>query len=156
MSTTPIKVRTCLWFEKDGEDAAKFYTALVPGSRIEGSLRPDQKAPALTVEFTLSGTPYQILNGGPQFKQTEAASISVTTPNQQETDRLWNALTDGGEESMCGWLKDRYGVSWQIVPEPLIRMLKDSDRAAADRAMQAMLKMRKIDVATLERAFAGK
>ena len=108
------------------------------------------------MEFTLAGTPYQALNGGPQFSFTEAASISVITEDQQETDRLWSALTaEGGEESRCGWLKDRFGLSWQIVPEALPRLLGDRDREAAGRAMQAMPGMGKIDIAALKAAYRG-
>lgn len=155
MSTSP-KVATCLWFEKDGEAAATFYTALLPDSRITGRFRPDPNAPPLMVEFTLAGVPYQILNGGPHFRLSEAASIVVMTEDQAETDRLWDALTaDGGRESQCGWLVDRWGVSWQICPRQLLRLLSDPDRAAADRAMQAMLKMQRLDIAALQAAFDG-
>ena len=151
------KVRTCLWFDGQGEDAAKFYVSLLPNSELVSMFRPSPEAPPLVIDFTLAGTPYQALNGGPHFKHTEAASISVTTQDQEETDRLWDALTrEGGEESMCGWLKDKFGVSWQLVPEPLMQMLSSSDRDAAGRAMQAMLKMRRLDVAELRAAFEGK
>jgi predicted 3-demethylubiquinone-9 3-methyltransferase (glyoxalase superfamily) len=150
------KVRTCLWFDKDGLEAAEFYVSLLPDSRVEGVFHPDPTAPPLVVNFTLSGAPFQALNGGPVFKPSEAASISVLTKDQAETDRLWQALTaDGGEESRCAWLKDRFGVSWQIVPEALPRLLSDPDREAADRAMQAMFQMSKIDVAALQAAFDG-
>jgi predicted 3-demethylubiquinone-9 3-methyltransferase (glyoxalase superfamily) len=154
--TMTAKVRTCLWFESGGEDAAEFYTGLIPDSDVTGRFRPDPDKPPLVVDFTLGGTPYQILNGGPHYTLNEAASISVTTADQAETDRLWAALTaDGGEEVQCGWLKDRFGVSWQIVPEALPRLLSDPDRAAADRTMQAMLGMVKIDIAALEAAHRG-
>jgi predicted 3-demethylubiquinone-9 3-methyltransferase (glyoxalase superfamily) len=150
------KVRTCLWFDDQAEEAAAFYVSLLPDSRIESASRPKQDGPALVVEFTLAGTPYQALNGGPHFAFTEAASIVVMTEDQAETDRLWDALVaDGGRESQCGWLKDRYGLSWQIVPRALVRLLSDPDREAAGRAMDAMLKMRKIDIAGLEAAHAG-
>lgn len=150
------KVRTCLWFDGVGEDAANLYVSLLPDSRIEDEFRPHPNSPPLIVNFTLAGAPYQALNGGAQFTHSEAASISVLTRDQEETDRMWAALTaDGGAESQCGWLKDRFGMSWQIVPEALPRMLTDPDRAAADRAMQAMLAMRKIDIAALEAAFRG-
>ena len=150
------KVRTCLWFEKDGEEAAAFYVTLLPDSRIETVMRPAPDGPALLVEFVLGGTPYMILNGGPHYRLTPAASIVVLTADQAETDRLWDALTaDGGQESRCGWLVDRYGVSWQITPEPLIRMLNDPDRVAAGRAQEAMLQMHRIDIAALEAAFAA-
>ena len=150
------KVRTCLWFEKDGEDAAAFYVSLLPDSRIESVTRPEPEGPALVIDFVLDGTPYMILNGGPHYRLSPAASIFVLTGDQGETDRLWAALTaDGGQESRCGWLTDRYGVSWQIVPAPLIRMLNDPDRIAAGRAQAAMLQMGRIDIAALKAAFAG-
>jgi predicted 3-demethylubiquinone-9 3-methyltransferase (glyoxalase superfamily) len=149
------KVSTCLWFDGQAEDAARFYVSLIPNSRIETLLRPDPDGPALMVVFTLGGTPYQALNGGPQYTHSPAASISVSTRDQEETDRLWDALTAGGSENQCGWLQDRYGVSWQIVPEVLPRLLTSPDRAAADRAMQAMFAMVKIDIAGIEAAYAG-
>lgn len=149
-------VRTCLWFDGKGEEAARFYVSLLPGSAIEGVHRPAPDGPALAVEFSLAGAPYTILNGGPQFTHTPAASISVSTGDQETTDRLWAALTaDGGQESRCGWLVDRFGVSWQIVPEALGRLLSDGDREAAGRARAAMMQMRKLDVAALEAAFRG-
>ena len=149
------KVRTCLWFDGQAEQAATFYVSLVPDSAIESvSRRPDDGA-ALVVEFHLGGTPYQALNGGPASRFTEAASIVVMTDDQAETDRLWAKLTDGGCESQCGWLTDRYGLSWQIVPRALVRFLSDPDPKAAGRAMNAMLGMRKIDIAALEAAHAG-
>ena len=155
MTGTP-KVRTCLWFEKDGLDAAEVYVCLLPGSRIESIFRPQPDAPALTVDFTLAGAPYQILNGGPHYTLSPAASISVVTHDQSETDRLWASLTaDGGEEGMCGWLVDRWGVSWQIVPQRLMELLSHPDSAAAGRAQEAMMQMRKIDIAALDAAFSG-
>ena len=150
------KVRTCLWFEKDGEEAAAFYVSLRPDSGIEAVTRPEPDGPALVIDFDLGGTPYMILNGGPHYRLSPAASIFVLTGDQGETDRLWTALTaDGGQESRCGWLTDRYGVSWQIVPAPLIRMLNHPDRVAAGRAQTAMLQMGRIDIAALEAAFAN-
>jgi len=143
------KVRTCLWFESQGAEAAEFYVSLLPDSRIE-TRNP------IVVEFTLAGTPYMTLDGGKRFEHSPAASISVLVEDQEELDRLWNALTSkGGEESMCGWLVDRYGVSWQIVPAVLPKLIGADDRVAAQRAQDAMLKMRKLDIATLEAAFAG-
>ena len=137
----------CLWYDGNAEEAARFYTSLISNSEII-STSP------IMVTFTLDGVPFQALNGGPQFKPTEAASIVVSTKNQEETDRLWMALTaNGGSESQCAWLKDRFGVSWQIVPEVLPRLLSSSDRQAADRALQAMLKMSKMDIEALESAF---
>lgn len=153
MTATP-KVRTCLWFDSRGEEAARFYVSLLPDSRIETVSRPDPDGPALTVDFILGGAPYQALNGGPMYPQTPAVSISVLTNDQAETDALWSALVaDGGEAGQCGWLTDRFGVSWQIVPERLLEMLEAPDRAAAERAQQAMLKMGKIDISALEAAF---
>ncbi|MCP5381339.1 MAG: VOC family protein [Kordiimonadaceae bacterium] len=150
------KVRTCLVFDNEGEEAAKFYTSLLPDSYIEGINRPDPDGPALVIEFRLSGVPYMILNAGPMFEHTPAASISVLTKDQDETDMLWNKLvSDGGQESKCSWLKDKYGVSWQIVPEALIEKIWSDDRAAAGRAQAAMMKMGKIDIATIEAAFKG-
>jgi predicted 3-demethylubiquinone-9 3-methyltransferase (glyoxalase superfamily) len=150
------KVSTCLWFDGKAEEAANFYISLIPESHVETVFRPDQSGPALLIVFTLGGTPFQALNGGPKFKHSEAASISVSTRDQEETDRLWNALTaNGGSESRCGWLKDRFGVSWQIIPEALPRLLTSPDRVAANRAFQAMLDMGKIDTAGLEAAYYG-
>lgn len=154
--TAAAKVRTCLWFDSRGEEAARFYVSLLPDSRIETVSRPDPDGPALTVDFILGGAPYQVLNGGPHFTQTPAASISVLTKDQAETDALWSTLVaGGGKDGQCGWLTDRFGVSWQIVPEALLEMLGAPDRAAAARANEAMLKMGKIDVAALESAFRG-
>ena len=154
--TTKPKVRTCLWFDREGGEAASFYVSLLPDSFVESTVRPDPDGPPLVIEFTLAGAPYMVLNGGPMFRHSPAASISVLTRDQAETDRLWNALTaDGGQESRCGWLTDRYGVSWQIVPEALPAMLSAPDKPAALRARDAMLQMGKIDIATLQRAFDG-
>lgn len=151
------RVRTCLWFDGQGEDAARFYVSLLPDSHIENIVRADPNRPPLVVEFTLAGAPFMVLNGGPQYTHSEAASISVLTRDQEETDQLWTALTaDGGAESLCGWLRDRFGVSWQIIPEHVPRALASSDRASADRAMQALMGMRKIDIAALEAAVSGK
>lgn len=156
------KVSTVLWFEKGGETAAKFYTSLIPNSRITSTISPpmdDQPIPsgeAMVVDFELDGVPYQILSAGPHFKQTECVSIMVRTDDQAETDRLWNALiAEGGNESDCGWLKDKWGVSWQITPRVLLKAIANEDRAAAGRAMKAMMKMKKIDIATIEAALRG-
>lgn len=147
------KIRTCLWFEKEGLEAARFYTSLLPNSALDDHENKGSRYP-LVVNFTLAGAPYQILNGGPHYKLSPAASISVTTEDQAETDRLWNALTEnGGSESKCAWLVDRWGVSWQIVPKALLEMFKSTDREAAARAEQAMFKMKKIDIVVLEAAF---
>jgi predicted 3-demethylubiquinone-9 3-methyltransferase (glyoxalase superfamily) len=149
------EVRTCLWFDHGGLEAARFYTALIAGSQVETEVPPDGSEPML-VEFTLAGVPYVILNGGPHYALTPAASIVVSTDSQSETDRLWGALTaDGGEPSRCGWLVDRWGVSWQIVPSELPGLLGASDVAAAERARAALLAMDKIDIAVVAAAFAG-
>ena len=150
------KVRTCLWFDSQGEEAARFYVSLLPDSQIENAVRPDPNGPPLVVEFRLAGAPFMILNGGPHFALNEAASISMLTEDQDETDRLWAKLLEGGgKESQCGWLKDRYGLSWQIVPKALPRMLGATDMEAAGRAQEAMMTMKKIDIAKLEAAFHG-
>jgi 2-polyprenyl-6-hydroxyphenyl methylase/3-demethylubiquinone-9 3-methyltransferase len=156
------KISTVLWFEKDGEAAAKFYTSLIPNSRIVGVYSPpvgDVGQPAkeaLVIDFDLDGVPYQILNAGPYFKQTEAVSIMVQTEDQAETDHLWNALiADGGAESQCGWLKEMWGFSWHITPSMLLETTNSSDRAAAKRAIDAMMKMGKIDIAAIDAAFRG-
>jgi predicted 3-demethylubiquinone-9 3-methyltransferase (glyoxalase superfamily) len=153
---THRKTRTCLWFESGGEEAARFYVTLLPDSRIESVYRREPDQPALVVDFTLGGAPYQILNGGPEVTQSAAVSIAVVTEDQAETDRLWDALTaDGGKEGRCAWLTDRFGVSWQIVPGALIEGLMSDDRAAAERVFQAMLTMNKADVAGIEAALRG-
>lgn len=151
------KVRTCLWFDDRIEEVANFYVSLLPDSIIENTVQPDPDGRPLVIEFTIGGTPFMLLNGGPMFTHSEAASISVLTEDQDETDRLWSALTaDGGGEGQCGWLKDRYGVSWQVVPKTMPRLLSDPDREAAGRVMQAMMTMKKIDIAALQTAFNGK
>ena len=150
------RVATCLWFDGQAEEAAGFYASLIPNSKITNVMRLSPDGPALMVDFTLVGAPFKALNGGPQYRFNEAASISVSTENQADTDRLWTALTaDGGSEGQCAWLKDRFGMSWQIAPKALGQFLGASDRAAAGRAMQAILAMRKIDIARLETAFRG-
>ena len=153
------KVYTCLWFNGQAEEAARLYTSLIPNSSLDNISRSPAETPsgpegmALTVDFTLDGIPYQGLNGGPDFKFNEAASIVVMCDDQAETNRLWDALiAGGGEPSNCGWLKDRFGLSWQIVPRRLIELLGDSDPDRARRAMQSMLQMHKIEIAELEAA----
>ena len=149
-----IAIRTCLWFDHGGLEAARFYTSLLAGSLLETEVTDDVEP--LLVLFSLAGVPYSILNGGPHYVLSPAASISVTTESQAETDRLWAALTaDGGQESRCGWLVDRWGVSWQIVPRLLYELLGSEDRDAAARAQHAMLQMSKIDSAALQDAFDG-
>jgi predicted 3-demethylubiquinone-9 3-methyltransferase (glyoxalase superfamily) len=156
------KVKTCLWFEKDGEKAVRRYVELVEGSRIEHVMRSPGPWPggeagdAIVVDFTLGGQAFQALNGGTRVDYGTAASISVECADQAEVDRLWSALTaDGGAEIQCGWLRDRWGVPWQIVPTALPRLLAHEDRAVAARVFAAMGEMVKIDVAALERAAKG-
>jgi predicted 3-demethylubiquinone-9 3-methyltransferase (glyoxalase superfamily) len=156
------KIKPCLWFDGVAEEAANFYVSLLPDSRIDRVNRSPADNPStpagavLLVEFTLAGQPFQGLNGGPQFPFTEAVSFSVECEDQAEVDRLWDALTaDGGKPVQCGWLKDRFGLSWQIVPKAMGRLMGGSDPAGAKRAMEAMMKMVKLDIAELERAYRG-
>lgn len=152
------KVRTCLWYNGDGVEAAEFYTSLLPNSSVDTAFSPDGAEPPLVIDFTLAGTPYQMINmkDGPDFRHSEAASISVLTEDQEETDRLWDALTaDGGKPVQCGWLTDRWGLSWQIVPRRLMELQSSGPDDARIRVRDAMLKMVKIEIATLEAAARG-
>ena len=152
--TEQRKVRTCFWFSRRGIDAAQFYVTLLPDSRIDTVFDHGRPDDPMIVEFTVAGAPMMILTGGEMFEHSPAASISVLSKDQAETDRLWSALlSGGGKESMCGWLTDRFGISWQIVPEVLPRLFNDPDTAAASRARAAMMQMKKIDIAALEAAF---
>src|SRR5579883_2063874 len=152
----------CLWFDKDAQDAARFYAATFPDSRVvavhhaPSDYPGGKKGDVLTVEFTVVGIPCLGLNGGPAFRHSEAFSFQIATDNQEETDRYWNAIVDnGGQESACGWCKDRWGLSWQITPIDLTRAITDPDPAAAKRAFDAMMTMTKIDIATIEAARRG-
>jgi predicted 3-demethylubiquinone-9 3-methyltransferase (glyoxalase superfamily) len=148
-------IRTCLWFQDGrGPEAATFYCSLIRGSRVERSIAFDTgQGQSSITDFTLGGVPYQILDAGPYFALSEAVSISVETEDQAESDRLWAALTaNGGAESMCGWLKDRFGVSWQIFPRRLTELTLHSDAKVAGAAMAAMMKQKKIDLAEIEAA----
>jgi predicted 3-demethylubiquinone-9 3-methyltransferase (glyoxalase superfamily) len=156
------KVYPCLWFDGKAEEAANFYVSLVPDSRIDNVWRSPADTPSgpegmvLLVDFTVGGQQLQALDGGPDFHFNEAVSLVIECEDQAEVDRLWDALTaDGGEPGPCGWLKDRYGLSWQITPKALNEMLESPDRDGARRAMEAMLQMGKLDEAELQRAFAG-
>jgi predicted 3-demethylubiquinone-9 3-methyltransferase (glyoxalase superfamily) len=157
------KMTTCLWFDKgEALQAAEFYASVFPDSRVgkvntaPGDFPGGEKGEELTVEFTLLGRPFVGLNGGPIFKPNEAVSFMVVTEDQAETDRYWNAITqNGGAESECGWCKDKWGFSWQITPRVLLEATTSSDTAAARRAFDAMMTMRKIDVAKIEAAFRG-
>ncbi|MCY1215744.1 3-demethylubiquinone-9 3-methyltransferase [compost metagenome] len=158
----PSKNTICLWYDRDALDAANFYAATFPDSAVKAVHRapgdyPDGKeGDVLTVEFTVAGIPCLGLNGGPHFKHSEAFSFQIATDDQAETDRLWNAIVgNGGQESDCGWCKDRWGLSWQITPRALTAAVFDSDPAAAKRAFEAMMTMRKIDIARIEAARRG-
>ena len=152
----------CLWFDSDAVDAANFYAQTFPDSAVGTIFRapgdyPDGKeGDVLTVEFTVAGIPCLGLNGGPRFRHSEAFSFQIATDDQAETDRLWNAVVgNGGEESACGWCKDRWGLSWQITPRALTQGIADPDRTAARRVFDAMMTMRKIDIAAIESARRG-
>jgi predicted 3-demethylubiquinone-9 3-methyltransferase (glyoxalase superfamily) len=160
MSKQPATL--CLWYNDDAEEAANFYAATFPGSKVGKVHRapadnPSSKEDAvLTVDFTVLGFPCIGLNGGTAFKHSEAFSFQVHTDTQEETDRLWNAIVgNGGQESMCGWCKDKWGISWQITPRALTDVMTSGDKAAAKRAFEAMMSMKKIDVATIEAAIKG-
>ena len=155
------KIVPCLWFDGDAEAATAFYVSLLPDSRVTAVTRSPVDTPSgqadsvLTVQFVLAGRDYLALNGGPAFRFTEAVSLMVLAEDQVETDRLWAALTaDGGQESDCGWLKDRWSLSWQITPRRLMDLITDPDPARAKAAMQAMMTMQKIDIAALDAAVA--
>jgi predicted 3-demethylubiquinone-9 3-methyltransferase (glyoxalase superfamily) len=152
------KITTFLWFDNNAEEAANHYTSIFKNSKIlsvarYGDAGPGPKGQAMTVNFQLEGQEFIALNGGPQFKFTEAISLLVNCDSQKEVDELWRKLSAGGEESQCGWLKDRYGLSWQIVPTAMFRMLQDRDAKKSQRVMEAMLQMRKIELSRLEAAY---
>ncbi len=155
------KITPCLWFDNQAEEAAEFYTSMFDDSRIVevshyGEAGPRAPGSVMTVTFELGGQRFIALNGGPEFKFTEAVSFSVDCKSQDEVDAFWEKLSEGGEEGPCGWLKDRFGLSWQIVPTVLVEMVQDEDSEKAQRVMAAMLKMRKIEIAGLEEAYAGR
>ena len=152
----------CLWYERDALEAAKFYAKTFPDSKVgdifhaPGDYPDGKQGDVLTVEFTVAGIPCIGINGGPAFKQSEAFSFQIATDDQAETDRLWSAVVgNGGQESQCGWCKDKWGLSWQITPRALTDAIADPDRKAAKRAFDAMMKMKKIDIATIEAARRG-
>ena len=153
------KITPWLWFDTEGEEAARFYTSVFPNSRITdvsryGSAGPRPEGTVMTVSFELDGQEFVALNGGPEHTFTEAISFQVDCETQADVDTFWSKLSEGGEEGPCGWLKDRFGVSWQIVPRALPELLGDADRERSQRVMQAMLKMKKIDIDALERVAA--
>jgi predicted 3-demethylubiquinone-9 3-methyltransferase (glyoxalase superfamily) len=163
-ATQPIT--PCLWFDTQAEEAARYYTGIFKNSRIGTITRYTEAGrevhgrPAgsvMTVEFELNGQPFTALNGGPHFKFNEAISFQIMCRNQEEVDHYWNKLTQGGDPNaqQCGWLKDKYGLSWQVVPTVLVELMKDPDKEKSGRTMEAMLQMKKIDIAALERAFEG-
>jgi 2-polyprenyl-6-hydroxyphenyl methylase/3-demethylubiquinone-9 3-methyltransferase len=158
----PAKNTVCIWYERGAEDAAAFYAATFPDTVVHATHRAPGDSPSgkegavLTVDFTVMGIPCMGLNGGPHFTQSEAFSMQVATVDQEETDRYWNAIVgNGGQESQCGWCKDQWGVSWQITPLAMTRAFTNPDRAAAKRAFDAMMTMRKIDIAAIEAAVRG-
>ena len=164
-TTVSQKITPFLWFDDKAEDAAKFYTGIFKNSKIgkitrydEAAAKPTGRPPGsvMTVEFELEGQKFVGLNGGPTFKFTEAISFVVNCETQEEVDYFWSKLSAGGEESRCGWLSDKFGLSWQITPVVLIEMLADKDTAKAKRVMYAMLQMDKIDIPTLKKAYDGK
>ncbi len=151
-------IRPMLWFDGKAEEAARFYVSIFPGSKIlevarYGETGPGPKGSVMTVSFRLGDQEYVALNGGPQFKFTEAISLAIEVESQEEVDRLWSALTaGGGQEGVCGWLKDRYGLSWQVTPSALIRAINGPDQKKVDRVMTAMMDMKKINIARIEAA----
>jgi predicted 3-demethylubiquinone-9 3-methyltransferase (glyoxalase superfamily) len=153
------KVTPCLWFDTQGEEAARFYTSVFPNSRIldiahYGAAGPRPEGTVMTVDFELDGQEFVALNGGPEFTFNEAISFQVSCETQEQVDAFWSRLSEGGEEGPCGWLKDRYGVSWQIVPTVLPKLLGDPDPERSQRVMRAMLDMKKLEIDALERAAA--
>lgn len=160
--TKNINMATCLWFNKNAEEAANFYAKIFPNSRVTAvhtsptDYHNGKAGDVLTVEFTVLGQPFVGLNGGPDVTFTQAVSFQVFTDTQEETDRYWNAIVkDGGQEIACSWCKDKFGLSWQIVPRVLMEAITDPDTASAKRAMEAMMQMVKIDIATIEAARRG-
>jgi predicted 3-demethylubiquinone-9 3-methyltransferase (glyoxalase superfamily) len=155
------KISPFLWYDTQAEEAANLYTSIFPNSKIlalarYGDAGPGPKGSVMTVQFQLDGQEIIALNGGPMYKFSEAFSLSVDCKTQEEVDRYWTKLTaDGGQEGPCGWLKDKFGLSWQVTPTILSQMLSDTDRKKAARAMDAMMKMKKIDIAGLKRAYEG-
>lgn len=155
------KINTFLWFDGQAEEAAEFYTGLFPDSRIDAVTRSPMDYPggkegdAITVAFTLSGRRFIAMNGGPGHPFTDAISLSIDCADQAEVDRYWDALAEGGEPVQCGWIRDRFGLSWQVTPRILPQLLADPDRAKANRVMEAMIEMVKIDVAAIEAAARG-
>ncbi len=154
------KITTFLWFDNNAEEAVNFYVSIFKNSKVLNSIRygdvgPGPKGTVMTIEFQLDGQEFTALNGGPQFKFTEAVSLVVHCQTQEEVDYFWEKLSEGGRKVECGWLKDKFGLSWQIVPDILLALLQDSDTQKSQRVMQAMLQMKKLDIERLKRATAG-
>ena len=155
------KITPCLWFDTQSEEAAQFYTSVFPNSSILevarfGAAGPGPQGAVMTVDFELDGQEFLALNGGPQFTFSEAISFQVFCATQEEVDTYWERLSEGGEQGPCGWLKDKFGLSWQVAPTMMAKLLSDKDAKKAGRAMQALLKMKKLDIGDLKRAAAGK
>jgi predicted 3-demethylubiquinone-9 3-methyltransferase (glyoxalase superfamily) len=155
------QITPCLWFDNKAEEAARFYTSILPNSKIGaishyGDAGPRPKGSVMTVTFQLNGQEFMALNGGPEFKFNHATSFMVKCESQDEIDRYWDKLSAGGEQEECGWVKDKYGLSWQIIPAILERLITDPDSAKAERVKAAILKMKKLDIAELKRAHAGR
>jgi predicted 3-demethylubiquinone-9 3-methyltransferase (glyoxalase superfamily) len=160
MSTQMQKINPFLWFNTQAEEAARFYTSIFKNSSIETTTYytesgPGPKGSVMTVAFDLDGQKFVAINGGPNFKFTEAISFVVNCETQEEVDYFWNKLSEGGKEVECGWLKDKFGLSWQIVPTALPKLFQDKDPERSKRVMEAMFKMKKLDIATLEKAYRG-
>ena len=151
----PKSITPFLWFDSQAEEAAQHYCSIFPDSRIVGVLRTPGSETVLTVDFELAGQRFTAINGGPHFTFDEAVSFVVECADQEEVDRYWERLTDGGEEGSCGWCKDRYGLSWQVVPAGMVDLFRDEDRERARRAIEAMYGMRKLDIAALRAAAEG-
>jgi predicted 3-demethylubiquinone-9 3-methyltransferase (glyoxalase superfamily) len=154
------KITPFLWFDTQAEEAAKFYTSIFPGSKIlsvtrYGEAGPGPKGSVMTVEYELEGITFTALNGGPQFKFTEAVSFVVNCKDQKEVDHYWDKLSAGGTPNVCGWLRDKFGLAWQVVPRALVEMLQDKDPVRSQRVMKAMMGMKKIDIAGLRAAYDG-
>ncbi len=154
------KITTCLWFDNNAEEAVNFYTSIFKNSKMlevtrYGEAGPGKEGNVLTMRFQLDGVELMALNGGPAFRFTEAISLSVDCESQAEVDELWEKLLAGGSEDQCGWLKDRFGLSWQIVPRALLEMMGDPDAERSNRVMEALLKMKKIEIAELKKAYEG-
>jgi predicted 3-demethylubiquinone-9 3-methyltransferase (glyoxalase superfamily) len=165
MPTTPQKLSTCLWFDTQAEEAANFYLSVFKSGKINAvnrygkagrDVHGKEAGSVMVVEFEIEGRTFTALNGGPHFKFNEAVSLVVKCDSQDEIDHFWNALTEGGKESQCGWLKDKFGLSWQIVPSQLPEIMSSGDAVARDRVMAAVMRMKKFDLAALQSAYAGK